>query len=107
RLRPYSHGAPRDLHSFPTRRSSDLRVGDVLVHGLHQLEDGLAPLGVALERLQSGDLDDRNVVARELVLAEQLADLELDQLEDLLDRKSTRLNSSHVKISYAVFCLKK
>src|SRR5690606_41332330 len=26
---------------------------------------------------------------------------------DHLDRKSTRLNSSHVKISYAVFCLKK
>src|SRR5690606_40502934 len=25
----------------------------------------------------------------------------------LADRKSTRLNSSHVKISYAVFCLKK
>src|SRR5690606_40654430 len=24
-----------------------------------------------------------------------------------IDRKSTRLNSSHVKISYAVFCLKK
>src|SRR5690606_41234551 len=30
---------------------------------------------------------------------------ELDPLT--LDRKSTRLNSSHVKISYAVFCLKK
>src|SRR3989442_4889515 len=31
------------------------------------------------------------------------------ELEDLmaLDRKSTRLNSSHVRISYAVFCLKK
>src|SRR5690606_41687226 len=30
------------------------------------------------------------------------------QLADIvgLDRKSTRLNSSHVKISYAVFCLK-
>src|SRR5690606_41940667 len=28
-------------------------------------------------------------------------------LVPLLDRKSTRLNSSHVKISYAVFCLKK
>src|SRR5579883_888237 len=28
-------------------------------------------------------------------------------LPDSLDRKSTRLNSSHVKISYAVFCLKK
>src|SRR3989442_2147193 len=26
---------------------------------------------------------------------------------DELDRKSTRLNSSHVRISYAVFCLKK
>src|SRR5690606_40774941 len=26
--------------------------------------------------------------------------------EDAVDRKSTRLNSSHVKISYAVFCLK-
>src|SRR5690606_41982258 len=28
-------------------------------------------------------------------------------LEEVEDRKSTRLNSSHVKISYAVFCLKK
>src|SRR5690554_2932920 len=28
-------------------------------------------------------------------------------LNGLLDRKSTRLNSSHVRISYAVFCLKK
>src|SRR5690606_39960966 len=28
-------------------------------------------------------------------------------ISTLLDRKSTRLNSSHVKISYAVFCLKK
>src|SRR5690606_13102859 len=36
----------------------------------------------------------------------------LDHLDDVVaelspDRKSTRLNSSHVKISYAVFCLKK
>src|SRR5690606_36306833 len=30
-----------------------------------------------------------------------------DQLPEMQDRKSTRLNSSHVKISYAVFCLKK
>src|SRR3712207_8720757 len=29
------------------------------------------------------------------------------QLYELLDRKSTRLNSSHANISYAVFCLKK
>src|SRR5690554_7486406 len=28
-------------------------------------------------------------------------------LVNVIDRKSTRLNSSHVRISYAVFCLKK
>src|SRR5204863_1617900 len=31
----------------------------------------------------------------------------LDPLVTKIDRKSTRLNSSHVEISYAVFCLKK
>src|SRR5690606_41833645 len=31
----------------------------------------------------------------------------LAPIGDGVDRKSTRLNSSHVKISYAVFCLKK
>src|SRR3989442_9351677 len=30
-----------------------------------------------------------------------------DVVEEARDRKSTRLNSSHVRISYAVFCLKK
>src|SRR3712207_4742564 len=30
-----------------------------------------------------------------------------DAIDALLDRKSTRLNSSHANISYAVFCLKK
>src|SRR5699024_12606643 len=29
-----------------------------------------------------------------------------ESFDDTLDRKSTRLNSSHVSISYAVFCLK-
>src|SRR2546430_6709023 len=29
------------------------------------------------------------------------------KFEDCIDRKSTRLNSSHSQISYAVFCLKK
>src|SRR2546426_5400313 len=32
---------------------------------------------------------------------------DLDDQWALLDRKSTRLNSSHLVISYAVFCLKK
>src|SRR3712207_8493226 len=33
------------------------------------------------------------------------ADAEVDFLKDVADRKSTRLNSSHANISYAVFCL--
>src|SRR5690606_42150494 len=36
-----------------------------------------------------------------------LHELTTPVLAEMLDRKSTRLNSSHVKISYAVFCLKK
>src|SRR5699024_12086264 len=31
----------------------------------------------------------------------------IDEMNQISDRKSTRLNSSHVSISYAVFCLKK
>src|SRR3712207_8688905 len=34
-------------------------------------------------------------------------DLSAFDLADMADRKSTRLNSSHANISYAVFCLKK
>src|SRR3712207_7310395 len=42
-----------------------------------------------------------------LIVAEVIADIgqRLDQCD--ADRKSTRLNSSHANISYAVFCLKK
>src|SRR5699024_12045202 len=40
--------------------------------------------------------------------AEEVSEEELTRdIERLRDRKSTRLNSSHVSISYAVFCLKK
>src|SRR5437660_12847766 len=51
-------------------------------------------LGGALER---GDAD-----AEVLRRLDDLARTKIDR-----DRKSTRLNSSHVAISYAVFCLKK
>src|SRR5439155_14539822 len=46
--------------------------------------------------------------AQQLVLGvkPKLFVLDVDAIPDL-DRKSTRLNSSHVAISYAVFCLKK
>src|SRR5437870_12300919 len=40
------------------------------------------------------------------VEARQAHDL-VDHVRQIIDRKSTRLNSSHVAISYAVFCLKK
>src|SRR5690625_430849 len=42
------------------------------------------------------------------MLEEIMESIDAGNMEDLdLDRKSTRLNSSHVAISYAVFCLKK
>src|SRR3712207_7274826 len=40
-------------------------------------------------------------------LRAQSVDLEQDGVVLHVDRKSTRLNSSHANISYAVFCLKK
>src|SRR5690606_41332473 len=70
----YCYGDHRDLHSFPTRRSSDL-----------------APTtnrGRSARR--TPPRSSKRWSARRAS-----------------DRKSTRLNSSHVKISYAVFCLKK
>src|SRR5258708_31961231 len=41
------------------------------------------------------------------LLVNGLLDLAVDWQQMLVDRKSTRLNSSHQIISYAVFCLKK
>src|SRR5256885_10181517 len=46
-------------------------------------------------------------VQRIVTPAESTADAVVAALESSLDRKSTRLNSSHLVISYAVFCLKK
>src|SRR5690242_21096836 len=95
----YCYAANRDLHSFPTRRSSDLpaRVrGPSLdprrAGGAHRLQRvshrrGSVPLD---EPRRSLSRDDR----REVHVGRE-------------DRKSTRLNSSHMSISYAVFCLKK
>src|SRR5699024_12246178 len=40
-------------------------------------------------------------------LYETIAYSDFEALDQNIDRKSTRLNSSHVSISYAVFCLKK
>src|SRR5436309_8967025 len=43
---------------------------------------------------------------KEVVISSREGGASLNILSGLVDRKSTRLNSSHVKISYAVFCLK-
>src|SRR5699024_11794691 len=51
---------------------------------------------------------DTNQGAAESPDTETPADGQTDDTDDdTTDRKSTRLNSSHVSISYAVFCLKK
>src|SRR5205814_8180832 len=75
----FFHGSPphRHLHSFPTRRSSDLAVDAASDHPWRQRR-----------KTVDGSSVDGNVLNR-------------------IDRKSTRLNSSHLGISYAVFCLKK
>src|SRR3712207_7901246 len=63
-------------------------------------------------RLDDAHLGDRDLEVRQdleqhrFELLVGLVDL-VDQKDDRLDRKSTRLNSSHANISYAVFCLKK
>src|SRR5690625_7725998 len=74
--------APPALPSFPTRRSSDLGAVDQADGRLEDRDAG--PLGPG-----EGAGDVKAIFGEEL------------------DRKSTRLNSSHVAISYAVFCLKK
>src|SRR3712207_8415763 len=69
------------LFPYTTLFRSDLRVG--------VLELGLGPEDVRVAYLTAGGLQEP---VQRLVAA---------------DRKSTRLNSSHANISYAVFCLKK
>src|SRR5206468_7489555 len=84
------------LHSFPTRRSSDLSHADDVVRlGQRRPDPNLA------DRYPLAPLD--RLLQPRLVLGEAL-----DQpAQQTLDRKGTRLNSSHDQISYAVFCLKK
>ena len=62
-----------------------LRLRNVVVDRGHQLEHRLLAqrLVAALQRVQRRALDHRNVVARKLVLREQLAHLQLDQLQQL------------------------
>src|SRR3712207_8647196 len=54
-----------------------------------------------VEQLRAGEEPD------DLVRPADLSPVTRVSLREALDRKSTRLNSSHANISYAVFCLKK
>src|SRR3989442_10404414 len=53
------------------------------------------------------DLQLEAAVLRDALLGDVQLGHDLDARDEHRDRKSTRLNSSHVRISYAVFCLKK
>ena len=78
------------------------RLGDVGVERLRQLED-LAPCTrlVAFERLQRRAGDERDVVAGEVVVGEQLAHLHLDQLEQLLVVDHVGLVEEHDDVGHA------
>src|SRR5207249_7929930 len=97
----------RALHSFPTRRSSDLCVAGSSVPAALAafLRRPLLELRDELLDLDPQSFQRREDLRLELAL-ELFAFLEevLHQVaEPIRDRKSTRLNSSHVSISYAVF----
>src|SRR5207249_10637704 len=102
---------PDSLHSphllsFPTRRSSDL-LSDVLTHSgtrsvkgtRSHFRQGLVVVQVALTFVL---LTGSGLLIRSLLRVQSV-----EKGFEPQDRKSTRLNSSHVSISYAVFCLKK
>src|SRR5690606_40376580 len=102
-----SSGAHQDLPSFPTRRSSDLEslifmleFADIIVINKTDLidESTLETISAHIQTLnRSAQLLPATYGAIEpgKILPHKVFDF--DQ-----DRKSTRLNSSHVKISYAV-----
>src|SRR3712207_8110337 len=60
-----------------------------------------------LELYQVGEFMVWQQVARWLAVMHTRFAGKADPLLQVADRKSTRLNSSHANISYAVFCLKK
>src|SRR5690606_41676197 len=98
---------PRALLSFPTRRSSDLAVLVRLeafydeLNGMHDVSDEGRPF---LEMSYPGTTAERNELnrqacqARDEFLSTYRILVNLLNSRGLLDRKSTRLNSSHVKI---------
>src|SRR5207249_10977041 len=98
---------PPDLHSCPTRRSSDLEISrqggatryEPRFSGAPRTEFvGYERTDVLTAITAYADLGDG-------LFQVKLAESPFYPAGGGQDRKSTRLNSSHVSISYAVFCL--
>src|SRR5699024_11831479 len=94
----------RPLHSFPTRRSSDLTLkipGRICGFQDHCCKRQKDPYHYSVDGPQKKDSGSGGHENKKFLPAY------FEQPYSKVDRKSTRLNSSHVSISYAVFCLKK
>src|SRR5437762_6983640 len=98
------HPPPSTLFPYTTLfRSQALRIDPVELRLLNALgPGGTLPTGQPI----TGSLPVAEVIRRCAALEEPEAE-GLPRAAIRLDRKSTRLNSSHRCISYAVFCLKK
>src|SRR5690606_40420925 len=89
--------------------------GDVSDHSLPLTPLSIIEAQVVADNIINGNKEqmDTPVVPSVIFTLPNLATVGLNEKEaktrykNITDRKSTRLNSSHVKISYAVFCLKK
>src|SRR5690606_41529404 len=96
-----SYRSPLHLPSFPTRRSSDLYHA----HSAITLNLFLKDIRYRICTTHQSNHPKKPVNFNPAIKHTAFA-LPIVAIVPL-DRKSTRLNSSHVKISYAVFCLKK
>src|SRR5439155_21306341 len=102
----YCSGDPADPPSFPTRRSSDLPAD----HAAPTSAPTLVPTMWVGNSPRSVRAWSTPMCARPFMPPPprtRMKGLAHIGVLQALDRKSTRLNSSHVAISYAVFCLKK
>src|SRR5690606_42154771 len=95
----YCSRCHRDLHSFPTRRSSDLEARLAVFQRL--------ALGGGVGVYRHGNIKEHRLEQTGKQWQVFAVGKQFGEQTIQVDRKSTRLNSSHVKISYAVFCLKK
>src|SRR5207302_4968204 len=104
---PPRHLPPRHPHAFPTRRSSDLVA--LKSPPLRAPANFTAAVKIVADSKTVAETTTETAPRTRVIGAEKItAANPTGRLPRAIpDRKSTRLNSSHVKISYAVFCLKK